>query len=281
MTKSEAAVSKFSWGGHPFPESDISAWTLGPLVLWGRSLEDELWLSHLHRDDYLVKTFTPGGSSPQSAASIPEAPAITAKEWSRWVFKDHPGEIKFTPVFPDLPVVVKPEYPFRVIPNAMASIYVRVPIWLKISALDQRITEIPSAVLSQTWFGDTMEGELCYWLSSSARRQVIPDPERRYQAICPIKIINTSADELSVEKICLRVPSLTVFEQEGQLWSDVTTVRFRGAEAGSEIEPSGEAPDQIKPAVKISDPRSPIHRSLAARTFASIREIKGLGTFGG
>jgi hypothetical protein len=49
----------------------------------------------------------------------------------------------FTPRFPNLPVVVKPEYPFRVTRGVRTPIYVRVPLWVGIYLGKTAIIEIP------------------------------------------------------------------------------------------------------------------------------------------
>ncbi|GAB4317683.1 MAG: hypothetical protein Kow0059_10860 [Candidatus Sumerlaeia bacterium] len=272
-SSSQNAV-EFKWGEREYPASRLDTWRVGPLVLWGRGHLDELWLAthHFSKD----KRHTAGATEADGSLIVPEPPDFSDTRWGRWVLKTQPAHVYLRPVFPPLPVVVKTEYPFCVTPNAQARIYVRVPVWVSLETGGVKVTELPTAVLSQTWFGDPMGGELCYWISSSARREIHPDPARPHLAICPILIVNESREDLAVEKICLRVPGLTMFIHDHQLWSDETTVKFRGPETGSVILPSGRPPGDGPSWQLIATPRFTVNRWMTARTFATLMEMKGL-----
>jgi hypothetical protein len=66
-----------------------------------------------------------------------------------------------------------------------------------------RFLEIPSQTLSNTWFGDTMNGELCYALTTRALRKVeehVTLPER---IICPVRILNNGNEALDFQSLCV------------------------------------------------------------------------------
>lgn len=263
MTSPEQGQS--FWGEYKLPADETNTWVVGPTTLFCKRRADELWVSSHTTDE----------------ANKPHAEIVdTEPTWSRWVISSTFEAIRFTPLFPDRAVVVKPEFPFRISVGGQARIYVRVPLWLQIEALTlapTQITSLPLVSLPSTWFGSFTDGELAYWISSSARRQVEPDLFRNYLAIAPIHIENKSEEELHVEKLCLRVEGLSLFDANGQLWADETRVHYRGSNDISRIELSGKPPAEATAAHLISSPRSRSQRGFAARTFSRLKDLPGLG----
>ena len=255
------------WIEHEIPGEKPVLRNFGPLHIWCKVLHNELWITYEHIDD----------DSADVSSEPPES--LT---WSRWALKENYKKIKFTPVFPDRPVVVKPESSFMLTPKAQAKIYVRCPLWVRIELIKTEnliVEEIPTVVLSNTWFGTFTEGDICYWISSSARRQIPDDTSRKFLALCPIFITNGSNEELKVEKICLRVGGLSLFDYKEQLWSDLTSITFRGSNNVSQIKFLGKEPVEASSASLICSPRETAKKSLFAKTFISIKGLSGLGLF--
>ncbi|MCG8607283.1 hypothetical protein MJD09_20155 [bacterium] len=262
LTKQDSNKALEPWGEHEITV-ETRNWCFGPLRLWCKRLGDELWLAFDYAKDEVAPTVP--------EAKIPES----IIEWSRWVLKDE-SNIRFTPVFPDRTVVVKPEYPFWLLQGAQARIYVRVPLWLRIESvggLPQAITEVPCVILSKTWFGTPTDGELCYWISTSARREMRPDPDRPFLAMTPLQIRNRSEDDLRVEKWALRVDRLSIFKHDQQLWSDEMRIEYLGKQEVSQIKMSGKPPPQAASAKLLSQPRNVSNRGFAAKTFSTLRDL--------
>lgn len=168
--------------------------------------------------------------------------------------------------------------PFHVIPGASARIYVRVPLVVSVNIADSEdthLTEVPSVVLSNTWWGRVVDGELAYWLPTTARRHIGPEHFPPYLAVCPVLIQNRATESLEVEKVAIRGTHLSLFSTGSQLWGDQTTVVYRADEEGSEVDMTGAAPEQAAGATLISPAREPLSRGLRARTFARIKSISG------
>ncbi len=257
------------WGEHHLPEGQAVHFKIGPLNLWCEKAVDEIWVAYEYSDtgDKPVKTNL---EPPENIA------------WSRWVFKGRDAKIRLVPAFPDRSVVVKPEYSFRIVQGAKARIYIRVPIWIRIEqagAKEVQLVEIPSVIQSRTWFGTVTDGELCYWVTTSARRRVVIDPSMPYLAICPVQIINSSDTDLEVEKLALRVRRLSIFQLEKQLWSDEMKVEYRGARDVSKITISGKVPKEAKGAKLITSPRKEDTESLTRKTFSTLKDLTGLDLF--
>lgn len=240
---------------------------VGPLRLWLRGVENEIWLTHARADHH--------------AGELPDTPSEDA-DWSRWATRDDPHLLRITPVFPDRSLVVKPEHPFTLLRHAKARVYMRVPVWVKVETVEKArskaalLTEIPTEVLSETWWGDFLEGELAYWLTTKARRGLRPEHFEPHLVMSTVQLTNLSEDDLRVEKLSLRVEHLSMYHKEGWLWAEEVRVNYHGDAEGSEIHMDDEPPREAEGAEEISPARFQA-RSLRARTFARLRALSGFG----
>lgn len=267
MTKSTEPSLAVPWGTHRIPPDETLTIRVGPLVLWARAPEGEMWLAHR------------SGDWTRSAKEPAREPSSEHEDWVRWPVPEGTDRISLSPIFPPRSVVAEPELSFRLLPRAGARVFVRVPLWVRVEIAGPRhLTEIPSVVLSDTWWGSFTDGELCYWLATTARRRVPADVFAPHLAVCPLQLSNDSDEELQVEKIALRVAHLSVFDREGRFWADETRVRYRGADEGSHIQSSGKPPAEESEATLVAPPRTkPPARGFRALTFARLKALSGLG----
>lgn len=230
--------------------------TLGELTLSIRRVPQEIWIRGSHR----------------SRPSEPD-------DWMRWsvgpsdVFDLRPG-------LPDRPVVVSPEQPFNLPPRAEALVYVRLPLSVRLFRRDPAgaetvVAELPSLILSDTWWGSHTEGELAYWLATTARRSAPAEIFMPHLAICPLLLANLSTEALPVERFAIRTAHLTLFGHDEALWTDEVHVRYQGASEGSELRYTGEVPREAGHVTRIAPPRAAPPRRLHARTFGRLRALAG------
>lgn len=256
------------WGSHDLPADQTYSVEIGPMTLWVRSRAGEIWLAHA------------SGDWTRSGRDASREPPSDGEGWVRWPVTAGTDGLRLSPIFPPRTLVVKPELSFRLLPRSGARIYVRVPLWARVEATgaeDVGLTEVPSVVLSDTWWGEFTEGELCYWLPTSARRSVGRDVFAPHRVVCPLELSNRSEDELEVEKIALRAAHLSVFRGQHGFWSDVTRVRYRGENEGSDIDVAGRAPEEAGTgARRVTVPRTPLTKSFRTRTFSRLRTLSGL-----
>ncbi|MCA9731703.1 MAG: hypothetical protein H6696_19450 [Deferribacteres bacterium] len=241
---------------------ETTHWAFGPLNIWGKKVGDELWIASNTAQEGEAKTLMP----PEDIA------------WSRWIFKQKEITIQFAPVLPDRPIVVKPEFPFNIAQGGKAKIYVHVPAWISIQQAKKSskpMLEIPTQTLSKTWFGTTVEGEKCFWLSSPAKNKLDKKQIMPFELICPLVIINSFEGELNVAKLALRGSRLSIFSYEDQLWTDELRIMYRGTGEVSRITVSGKAPSEIAGAPMITAARDASSKGLAAKTFGSLKELSG------
>lgn len=264
------------WGAHALGGGEPLAVGIGPLDLRIRLRDDELWIAH-----------DPGGEEREPREAGRELrevdvdePAAGEDEWLRWPMAEPPDRVHLAPVLPPRTVVAEPEVPFRLLPDARVRVFVRVPAWVRIragGADGASLGEVPSVVLSDTWWGDLSEGELCYWLGTTARRKMTGEAFAPHRVVCPLVLVNRSRDELPVERIALRVGHLGVFSDDGRLWSDETRVRYRGVDEGSDIDVTGRPPPEAAGAVRVAEAREGRPAGgLRSRSIARLKSLPGL-----
>ena len=256
------------WEPFEIAEDTLVVKKIGDLNLWCRLFENQILIAYSHQ---------PADVGIDCLADIPPETA-----WSRWAMPIESAVLQLVPMFPDRPIVVKPEESFRLIQQIHTRINARVPIWIGIDLVQgdkiSRLTDLPTVVLSKTWFGNFTDGEGCYWITSGLRAKIDPDPQRYYQAICPIEVVNNSKEELLIDKICLRVANLTLFFDGKQLWSDETNIVFEGKDEVSQVTTTGAPPPEALDTVRISEPRTPMKKGFTAQTFDTLKDLPWLGT---
>lgn len=245
------------WKTYPVKEGEPALHlSLGSLNVWIKKRDEEYWIASNYEED---------SPSDASAGEVKKEEL----DWSRWSHKSSDEDIKISPVFQDRPVVVGSEFPMKVAPGAKIQIFTRIPVWLQISLAKSNyvLTEIPSVKLSRTWFGSREEGELCYWLTTKARRNLSEVEDKPYVINCPIWITNKASADLNFEKFCFRVERLGVYLAKGELWADETRIIYHGEELNSDITMTGKLPANFGKAEQLSEPRNPVSKSFATRTF--------------
>jgi len=199
-------------------------------------------------------------------------------DWIRWAPVTWDGELALTPTFPDRTLVVQPEDAFWLLAGAEARIYVRVPLWVRIETLGSHRTHLvslPTVESSDTWWGTLEEGELCYWIQTTARRRMVSG-WAFHLAACPLQLVNRSDDDLNVDKIALRVEYLSLYaDGDRAIWADETRVLYLGESEGSRLDVAGSPPAEAPEAKLLAPPRTRMARGLRARTFARLRSIQG------
>jgi len=253
------------------PETLLHA-RIGPLALWLRRVGEELHIAAKRLD----------AEEPEQAArqlaQVEGAPPDDL-DWGRWIVGEQAGTVQLVPVTPDRPVVVRPESPVKVPPNRQALFFVSIPLWVRVVAGEaEKVTlcEEPCVVLSNIWFGDPMSGELCYSLRTRARSRVADSEARPHLAICPVRIHNKAAAQLDVQRFCVRVEHLRVYDGAAQPWTNEVSVTFRGEDEASQLDYAQEPPAFEPVGGLLSDARSPLKKGLLKKTVGGLRHFTGI-----
>lgn len=254
------------WGDRSLPASgETQRVDAGPLTLWFSGLENEVRIAFQRTQGEPV----PPGEGPPDGL-----------EWSRWALGDAPHRLRLRPVLPDRLLVVKSEHPFTLLRRAKARFYTRVPAWVSVEVVEgsrskgTTLVEIPTEVLSDTWWGDFLTGEMGYWLTTKARRELTPELFEPHLVMSTLHLVNRSDDALPVDKLAWRVEHLSTYEKDGQLWAEETTVHYLGEAEGSEIHMEDRPPQEAAGAREISPARAQV-KGLKARTFHRLRALSG------
>jgi hypothetical protein len=265
------------WGRHALSDNVTLAFRVGVRDLWIRRIEGEVRVAHKDHGSGAGDPATWGRDSPPG-----EPPA--EQDWSRWAPAAAPTEVALRPMLPDRVVVMRPEWPFRLLPGAEARVFVRVPIWVRVELpvgdRSHTLVTLPSVAMSDTWWGDLSVGDLAYWLPTTARRTLSAHLFAPHLAICPLRMRNETQGELHVDKLALQVAHLTLYAGDGGLWADEARVLYQGIEEGSQIEMAGRPPLEAGDAALISPPALNPARGFRARTFDRLRAFPALGGLG-
>jgi hypothetical protein len=232
---------------------------LGSLRLRLRAVDPEVWVR---------------GSHAQEGEEAPDA-----GEWTRWSLVPD-ATVDVRPAMPNRPVVVAPEQPFHLPVRGSARVYVRIPLFARVVARggagpESVLAELPSLVLSDTWWGTHTEGQLAYWLPTRARRATSPEIFEPHLAVCPLLLENASNEPLAVERLAIRTDHLTILGNGAATWTDEVLVEYQGASEGSELMYTGEALEEAGDVRRIAEPREIPPRGLRARTFGRLRAMSG------
>ena len=248
------------WPIFTLKDRDVCRHRIGPLTIFLKRFLNEIWVASI-RDD----------ATRGDPAELPEKP-----EWMRMALPGEFDQYRLQPVMPDRPVIIDTEHSFSFVSQTRTRVYSRVPAWVRITPVSREdliIAELPTVVLSETWFGGFTEGELSYAVSSTARRILTDDLLEPHLVVCPMEIRNNSDDELKFEKVCLRVDRLAIFARGDALWSDETVINYHGADSGTDTEMKGTCPPEAGDAKLVSKPRTPVRKSIGLKTFRLLRDF--------
>jgi hypothetical protein len=247
------------WGEFKLNDGQTVTRNLEKMRLWFRRELNEIWIARQE----LV--------SDSKDLIEPEA-----SEWTRYVLPEKGSVIELRPTTPDRPIVVRPLNSFKVFPGAEATVYTSIPAWTVVKLPQKKgkiITEFPLVPLSETWFGNPTEGELCYAAVTRALRHFQPELVNPYRIICQLDVLNKSNEELQVEKFCFRVGHLSLFKNDDRLWADVTRIQYEGSEQHSNIMMTGRSPEIADGAKLITDPRESQKKGIKKKTFQLMKDL--------
>ncbi len=263
------------WGPRELPGECPELVRIGPLKIWLRSRAGEIRVaveSPPGRPKAVLKERALVYAAPDEQEISEEERWAKLEElsWKRYAFHSLPPHLEVVPITPNRPLFLSTETLFDVRPGAQARVYVSVPAWASLRAPQRQpenLLECATTSLSNTWFGDFLEGELCFWTPTRARSDHAKVPTAPHLVTCPIQITNRSDEPLGVDKLCLRIQHATIFQEEDRLWADETRISYQGGGAFSRIRWSGNPPSEAPKAKKISAPRETTRSGLTAWTF--------------
>lgn len=258
------------WGDYEIGPGETRRWQIGPQSLWITQGDSEWKVLSACGQDRLDTRL--------AIAEPAEEPSGDDIDVRRIASRSGSGAIRLGPALPDLPVVVKTIQPFFVPPKEETTLFLSVPLWLRVF-LDGRTAElvdIPISRPSDTWFGpDTMTGELCYALRTTARLRSEQLPRRPHRAIAAVRIQNNAPSVLHIEKLKIPVPYLSLFvSDEGHLGTEALTLEREKDSERTKVR-LDDRPAQVRTCKRIVRPREKMSKGFLLDAFGELFDRKG------
>ncbi|NQU43421.1 hypothetical protein HQ520_09045 [bacterium] len=260
------------WNSFSIDEGPWHRAEVGPLLLRFRRVRDEWqWFSEIEEEteEILRRENGPEASDP------PEDESLAA----RWILAQSDGRIVFSPAMPDRSLVIRPESLIRLAPHSHGTFFVSMPVWVDMRAGGQEkvsIGAVPSASLTNIWFGTPSQGELCYGLRTRARRGLGEDPPAPHICVCPVNLHNLSTEEFSFERMCIRSEHLAIYRGETRLWTNQVDCTIRSVDQPALIEYGRKAPDFDGAREVMTSARIPARQSMLQSVFTGLRSISNM-----
>ena len=258
-----------SWWGHFTVAIDKSRqWQTGPLKFIVRRLQNEWQIAYERITDFDINEVN------WSISDTDQLPDSLGDK-SRYIFQGTSEQLTITPKLADRPIISRPLTPFNLTAGEEVILYVSSPLWIELAiddSADKVLQEIAIQRLSDTWFGpSTLEGELCYAATTHCRLNLEEQPHRPHRAITPVHIRNQADTTLSVERLNLPAPFLSLYaSSNGQLWTpQITLLRKKDGDI-AELEINNTLPEDAQPMVLLSEPREKASSHTLFRAFNAV-----------
>jgi hypothetical protein len=237
---------------------------LGPLLIFLQRKSGEWWLA-TERQDL-------ASQHQLEAELLPQWPSQRLA--SRFVFGQEPLQFCLNPMLADRPVVVKTQPSVYVPPAEQVTFYISSPVSIAIELKQPDIVlqEVRTQRLSDTWFGpNTQTGELCYADKTHARHSKDDLMPRVHKAITPVTVKNNSGRMMSIEKLSLPVPYLSLYGlTDGSLWTDQVQINHQDEAELSRIHISKTIPAGTEGTELLAKPRLQLEKHGLFRAFSGL-----------
>ena len=249
-------------------ESDtVIARRIGPLTLWMEHRDDEFHLASQRGDE-------------EGDETVPEKPEDL--DWRRWICGTGAPRVVLEPRLPDRPVIVRPAMPVTILPGRSVDLFVSLPVRVAVRLMAEPggtredICEEPTVLLSNSWFGLPVQGELCYALKTRARRRLEDLRTAAHLAVCPLTVENAGPSALAFERLSIPVASLRVHAGAHHLWTSRGVLHYRGEETVPAIAFETSPPALDHAGDVLAEPRTVTKQNLARRVLGSVRAVTRL-----
>ncbi|MDF7798121.1 DUF432 domain-containing protein [Pontiellaceae bacterium B1224] len=237
---------------------------MGSLHAWIHRGEKEWRIAHELQSE----------SCERCASSISTEPFRSDLDWMRLIVEDQVGRVQLKPQLPDRPLIVRPEMPMCLMPKQSVQFFIGIPIWLAITfgAKHEQAIEIPTQPLSNSWFGQFTEGELCYAMKTTAKLSLEGLQTSPQRAVFPLEIRNLSEEKLNFERLCIRPQHLNIYQGESRLWTNKGRVSYRGEDNWSRIVYTSKAPEFDQAKYLLGKARTALQRGAFLKTFDTFKQ---------
>ncbi|HKJ40633.1 MAG TPA: DUF432 domain-containing protein [Sunxiuqinia sp.] len=216
--------------------------------------------------------------SPKSGSLAFERLSAFKPNGSETIYQTGRSEIlHLLPSLPVKPVVLRNNKTIRIMSKQSVKLYLAIPINVQLlyGQPDQEhvITEMALESLSNTWFGETDGGEAAF--SVGQRVAMNPDDLKltNFEAICPVKITNTSNHLLELERLIIRVENMALYLKNDQLIASKVNIEFKGPEQISNLAFSTDNKIHGENPVLVAKSRNSGTKSILGKSFHFIKHF--------
>ncbi|NOZ57378.1 MAG: DUF432 domain-containing protein [Calditrichaeota bacterium] len=197
--------------------------------------------------------------------------------WVRLWLDD--AQVSLVPALPDLPVVVRPEQPFRLPPGHAVELTVALPLWVQMRTDDSSpaLLDLATVSLSKSWFGSFTDGVLAYWVHSDLQHGDAPPNALPHQAVLWFRVSNTAREILEVDHFTIPAPNLSLYSDGQRFWLEPLTLTYRGSRLHTQIQRRKRPPRVAGRVTETTPPRESSARTFVGRVFGRRGELPGLG----
>jgi hypothetical protein len=180
---------------------------LDRLALNVRRSREECWLDYRYINE------------PRSVYAVDEQQSL------RFLLNCCDQPLRIAPQLADRPIVARPMMPTELLPKERATLFLSAVLWARVSVGDQLLAEFATHRMSDTWFGANLEhGELCYASQTRALLRLDNVPASPFRAIVPVTIDNQGEDSVTLERINVPIPHLTLYCDGHKFWTSALTI---------------------------------------------------------
>lgn len=238
-------------------DNQIRHWQIGALSLWVQRSDNGEWLvAHKYlsgTDETLV----------EAEVLKTEPPGL---KWQRFALPETEPLLSLSPHMPDRPVIVRPETALNLATGGEGVFYALLPCWIRlIVGSSVKLADIPGVRMSNSWYGEPVDGILCYAMRTSARRTVQDLPSRPHRAVCTLRLRNQDSNHLEFKRVCVQVDPLAIYRGKDHLWTSEIGMTYLGSNEFSDFEIGTGPPAGDPDAVLIT----PAREEHDAQTFKS------------
>lgn len=261
------------WGDFELEEFQVGRWQVGSTTLSIYRLPREWRIVYNPGNDPLDPTLDIDVPAEVEAIGIDD-------NVRRYMFSQTQSTLTVTPVLADRPLVVRPAIPFAIETREEITLYVSLPLWLRVSVagVSSPLYEIPSFRPSDTWFGgSTTTGELCYAARTPAQLNISDLPKRPYRAIAPILIRNRDEGSLVLDRIKIPVEYLALYSSKAnnQFWTQKIILEQHNRR--TKLRLGWGSPQEADKTERVSAARQRARRGLDIGAFGGIfRNTRGI-----
>lgn len=138
------------------------------------------------------------------------------------------------PALPDKAVVFRNNKNIKISAGESSRLFFTIPLTLQFyfdEVKDEnRLIEVPTRRLSDTWFGEIDEGEPAYSIGSTYYKSLSDVDAQVWEAITSVEIINNTFGILDLQRLILRVEEFNLYRKGDQILTNHVTIEFKGQE---------------------------------------------------